>query len=91
MLYEVITGFEVVETFFASIGLPLVQGKEGKMFPMSLQASTVVELLEYEAKSLGVKIVCDCEVTAIKRKDNLFILETSQGDYSCKKLLLASA
>lgn len=83
-------GFEVVETFFASIGLPLVQGKEGKMFPMSLQASTVVELLEYEAKSLGVKIVCDCEVTAIKRKDNLFILETSQGDYSCKKLLLAS-
>ncbi len=83
-------GFEVVEKFFTSIGLELIEGKEGKMFPMSLQASSVVELLEYEAKRVGVQIVCDCAVATIERKNNTFTMETSQGTKTCEKLLLAS-
>jgi len=82
--------FDVVEQFFTSIGLELVQGKEGKMFPMSLQASSVVELLEYEAKKVGVVILCDCSVTSIDKKGDTFFVETSQGNKSAKKLLLAS-
>ncbi len=82
--------FEVVEKFFTSIGLELIEGKEGKMFPMSLQASSVVELLEYEAKRAGVEILCDCEVTAIDKKADIFTVETSQGIKNCRKLLLAS-
>jgi predicted Rossmann fold flavoprotein len=89
---EVLEGydFDVVEKFFTSIGLELIEGKEGKMFPMSLQASSVVELLEYEAKRVGVQIVCDCTVTSIERKNNTFTVETSQGTKTCEKLLLAS-
>jgi len=83
-------GVEVVEKFFTSLGLELVEGKEGKMFPMSLQASSVVELLEYEAKRVGVQIVCDCVVTSISKEGNTFTIETSQGSKICKKLLLAS-
>ncbi|RLA68987.1 MAG: aminoacetone oxidase family FAD-binding enzyme [Epsilonproteobacteria bacterium] len=82
--------FEVVQKFFTSIGLALIEGKEGKMFPMSLQSSSVVELLEYEAKRAGVQIICDCTVTAIDKKEGTFTLETSQGDKRCEKLLLAS-
>ncbi len=82
--------FEVVEKFFTSIGLELVEGKEGKMFPMSLQASSVVELLEYEAKRIGVQILCDCAVTSIEKSADMFTLETTQGTKTCKKLLLAS-
>lgn len=89
---EVLEGydFEVVEKFFTSIGLELVEGKEGKMFPMSLQASSVVEILEYEAKRVGVEIICDCTVTSISKDADTFALETSQGKKTCKKLLLAS-
>lgn len=82
--------FPVVETFFTSIGLELMEGKEGKMFPMSLQASSVVELLEYEAKRTGVQIVCDCTVTSIDKEGDTFSLETSLGSKKCEKLLLAS-
>jgi len=82
--------FKVVEKFFTSIGLELVEGKEGKMFPMSLQASSVVELLEYEAKRVGVEIVCECAVTGIEKKGNTFTLETTQGKKTCEQLLLAS-
>jgi len=89
---EVLEGydFKSVEKFFTSIGLELIEGKEGKMFPMSLQASSVVELLEYEAKRAGVEIVCDCTVTGIDKKDNTFILETTQGIQTCEQLLLAN-
>ncbi len=89
---EVLTGynFDVVEKFFTSIGLELVEGKEGKMFPMSLQASSVVELLEYEAKRAGVQIICDCAVTSIAKDADTFTLETTQGTKTCEKLLLAS-
>ncbi len=82
--------FEVVEKFFTSIGLELIEGKEGKMFPMSLQASSVVELLEYEAKRVGVQIICDCSVTSISKEGDTFTVETSQGSKTSEKLLLAS-
>jgi len=89
---EVLEGydFDMVEKFFTSIGLELVEGKEGKMFPMSLQASSVVELLEYEAKRVGVEIICDCAVTSINKQDNTFTLETTQGSKQCKKLVITS-
>lgn len=89
---EVLRGYDlpVVEKFFTSIGLELVEGKEGKMFPMSLQASSVVELLEYEAKRVGVEIVCDCAVTGIEKKEQDFTVETSQGSMTCKKLVITS-
>lgn len=83
-------GIEIVENFFTSIGLELTEGKEGKIFPMSLQASSVVELLEYEAKRAGIQIVCDSAVTSISKEAGAFTVETPQGTRRCKKLLLAS-
>jgi predicted Rossmann fold flavoprotein len=89
---EVLEGYDfgVVEKFFTSIGLELIEGKEGQMFPMSLQASSVLELLEYEAKKVGVKILCNCAVTSVDKQGENFRLETSQGDKSCEHLVLAS-
>ena len=89
---EVLKGYDftVIEKFFTSIGLALVEGKEGKMFPMSLQASSVVEILEYEAKRVGVQIICDCAVTGIHKKADTFTVETSQGTKTCTHLVLAS-
>ena len=89
---EVLAGydFSVIEDFFISIGLELIEGEEGKMFPMSLQASSVVSLLEYEAKRLGVEIVCGCSVRSIEKKSDFFKVETSHGSKVATKLLIAS-
>ena len=82
--------FPVVEKFFTSLGLELVEGKEGKIFPMSLQASSVVELLEYEAKGAGVEIVRDCTVTSVDKKGDSFTLESTQGTRTCTQLVFTS-
>jgi predicted Rossmann fold flavoprotein len=83
-------GFDTVAHFFNTLGLELVEGKEGKMFPMSMQASSVAEIMEYEARRAGVQIVCDCAVTRIEYEGGRFRLETSQGMKECRKLLIAS-
>ncbi|MFT7824012.1 MAG: NAD(P)/FAD-dependent oxidoreductase [Sulfurimonas sp.] len=83
-------GFQTVKNFFDSIGLPIIEEKEGKMFPMSLQANTVTEILEYEAKARGVEIITGCTVTHIEKEDEAFILQTNQGTMQCETLLLAS-
>jgi predicted Rossmann fold flavoprotein len=82
--------YESVEKFFASLGLPLVEGKEGKMFPLSMQASSVAEMLQYEVKNAGADIVYDCRVTSVERGDEGFVLETTAGTMKCDHLLLAS-
>jgi len=89
---EILDGYDLkkIEEFFASIGLVLVEGKAGQMFPMSLQASSVVELLAYEAQRVGVEIICNCTVNGIEREDELFNLETTQGTKYCNKLLIAA-
>ncbi len=82
--------FDVVKDFFTSIGLELIEGKEGKIFPLSLQAASVVELLEYEAKRAGVEIHCDCKVTRITKEGTDFILETSLGEKHSQTLLVTA-
>lgn len=64
--------YQKIKHFFKSIGLELLEAKEGKVFPMSLQASCVVEILEYECEQLGVKILCDTEVKSIERNNGLY-------------------
>lgn len=83
-------GVQEIEAFFGSIGLALVEGKEGQLFPMSLQAGSVVELLAYEAQRAGVTTLCECRVTHIEKKEQTFILETTQGQKQSKQLLLST-
>ena len=89
---EVLMGYgaEEIKEVFESMGLPLIEGKEGKLFPMSLQASTVVEVLAYEAQSAGVEILCDCAVQSISEDEKGFVLQTSLGIKPVILLLLAS-
>ncbi|HOK03357.1 MAG TPA: NAD(P)/FAD-dependent oxidoreductase [Spirochaetota bacterium] len=42
--------------FFETIGIPFIEEDEGKLFPASLQASTVVNFLEYELTKNSVDI-----------------------------------
>jgi len=83
-------GFSIIKDFFTSLGLVLVEGKEGKIFPLSLQAASVLALLEYEAKRTGVEIVCDCRVKRIAKEGRDFVLETSQGDIRSCILIIAA-
>ncbi len=70
-------GLEETIDFFNSIGLPLVEEKNGKLFPASLQSSTVVRLLEYELVRKGVEIKTHKKIERIVASGKRFKLVTA--------------
>ena len=82
--------FQSVRQFFKSIGLELIEAKEGKVFPMSLQASSVVELLLCECEQLGVKIICEAEVSKTSFSEGKFVVSYNHTQIESKKLVLAT-
>jgi len=63
--------------FFKKIGIEFIYRENGRAYPMSQQASTVVDLLEFEALSNGVNIKLDSEIESIKYSDNKYVLNNN--------------
>ncbi len=81
--------YKKFEEFFNNLGLELISNEDGKVYPMSLQASSVVDVLVYEAKRVGVKFVLDTNITQIQydNSTNLFKLNDK---FSSNKLIISS-
>ena len=54
--------------FFANMGLYTRIDEEGRVYPLSNQASTVLDFLRRECALQGVEIVADCEIIKIEKK-----------------------
>ncbi len=73
---EVLKRFNTLDAkrLFFEIGLLLTEGKNGRLYPLSLQSSTVVDLLLFESKRVGVKINLLSEVEKIQKDGSIFKL-----------------
>ncbi len=74
--------------FFEEIGLYFTS-EENKFFPSSLQASSVVEALEFEFKSLGGVVRLNSNIIKIEKKDK-FYFNDEKDSYTADKVLLAT-
>lgn len=75
--------------FFGDIGMMITSLQDGRSYPMSYEAKTVVEFLSMRAKELGVNIIFNTEVKEISF-DEYFTLKTSNGDFFSEKLVIAT-
>ena len=71
--------------FFESMGLYTRADSEGRLYPLSNTAASVLDALRFECEKLGVKIICDYKVTAVKKSDGFII----NNEMKCKSLILA--
>ena len=62
--------------------------KLGQLFCRE-SSKQIVEMLSKECSLAKVKILNNCSVKAV-RKDNFFELETTQGNFSCESLVIAT-
>lgn len=82
-------GFSFIIKFFNDMGLE-VYSEEGKIFPVTNQASSVLKILEIELKKLGMPIELDFEVCRISRSNGKFIVTSKSGKtIECDKLIMA--
>lgn len=73
--------------FFDSLGLAVRTEAEGRVYPASSQAASVVSVLMNEAETLGVRIITDSPIKSIEAKNGSFVLN---GKYTADKLVIAA-
>ena len=75
-VYSPLSQFNVETTidFFERLGITHVVEDKGKVFPLSFQASSVLDVLRYELEEIGVETLCDAYVKKIEKERNIFRL-----------------
>ena len=84
-------GLDDTLAFFDSIGVPLTEEADGKLFPMSQQASSVLDVLRHEMVQLGVVEICESAVQSIQFRRNGFQCVCSEGRaFEAGKVIIAT-
>ncbi len=73
--------------FFSLIGVEIVFEEDGRAYPYSYQASSVVDALRFAADELGIVTKCDCKVLDFDKRDN-FTVKTTFGTYTAKTIIV---
>jgi len=78
--------------FFESKGVKSLTRDDGKVFPASLKASDIRDVLLSGVRENGFEIMCDSAVLNIShiQGENTYIVETQGGNYKCRKLIIAT-
>lgn len=90
---DVLANFSVEDTksFFLNLGLPMVELKQGKNYPKSLQASSVVDIFRLAIEERGIPVYTSFKVKQIHKSKNTFKIvpldETNQSIESEKVIL----
>ena len=83
-------GFEYSKTFFESIGIDIVCKEDGRAYPRSFQASSVVDALRFEAEALGVNLITNCRVKEFFKNNNGFKIVSENNNYTSRYLVVAT-
>lgn len=78
-----------IQDYLTKLGIPLTTAKDGKQYPISKQASAVLDVIRAFLESKGCTIVTGETVEQINGKDGDFTLKTEKNIYRAKKIVLA--
>lgn len=75
--------------FFSALGLVCSVESNGLVYPLCRQACSVLDVLLMEIKRLNIEIICDSKVELIRKKNSMFSIKSSSGNYTAKKVVMA--
>lgn len=79
-----------LKEYFNGLGVMLTE-EDGKIYPMSLQANSVLDMLLYKLQNCGVVVKTDSKVTGVKKTGNLFKTTCQNGKvYESENLVFAT-
>ncbi len=82
--------YSEVQKFFTFAGIQTTQKERGRIYPLSLQASSVVDNLRLRAAELNIDEVCNFKVNKIDKKDSIFIIKSESGGSITAKSVIIS-
>jgi len=82
-------GYNDTVDFFSLLGLPLTTLDGGKAYPLSLQASSVLDILRLSLEERGLPVYLNSKVKEVKPTKKGFRLLTNGGDvFECSRLII---
>lgn len=76
--------------FFEARGLDFVETPEGKIFPITMKAEDVLDVLLKECDKKGINILCNHRVESIAKDADIFRVYTGDREYSGKYVIIAT-
>ncbi|MBR5485173.1 MAG: NAD(P)/FAD-dependent oxidoreductase [Oscillospiraceae bacterium] len=85
-----LTRFDTEKTleFFNNLGLITTCENSGRVYPLSDQAGSVLDVLRLALDEKGVEVRTECEVTAIKKEKNGFAVMLNDGMMKADKVIV---
>lgn len=77
-------------SFFGERGLKMIREKGDKIFPETLQARDVLNILTGQCQELGIEIKCNQAVKSIARNEDGFLVGCESSSYRSKLLVIAT-
>lgn len=81
---------KAVEGIFRKWGLLCREESEGRMYPYSLQASSVLSLLLGKAQENGASILCEKKVSSVTGQKGSFRIACDKESFEAKRIVFAS-
>jgi len=92
--FNALKNFSVTDTknFFLSLGLPICELENGKLYPQSLQASSVIDIFRLSLEERNIPVYLNCKISHIsKNKDfNILTNNNEYSEFTCKNLILCT-
>ena len=83
-------GYKNQQDFFKELGVLFVAPEDNRVYPMSLQASSVVDALRFAAMEKGVEILVNTRVHSVGRADKGFIVSISGENQNFDAVVVAT-
>ena len=91
--YSALNEFNYEKTlkFFDNLGIFPKTEAGGKVFPLSEQASSVLDVLRYEMEQIGVTVICNADVSEIKKTAHDFsVICKDERKFQATRLILTT-
>lgn len=79
--------------WFHENGLLLREEKNGKIFPFSGQAASVVDILRFKLENLNIEVIADCKIVEIKynnKNENFTLISVNKKHFKADKVIVAT-
>ena len=77
-------------SYLENLGIPLTTTAEGKIYPLSKQANSVLDVMRAFLTSKGCQIITDTKIESIKKKDGVYSLVSGMNCFFAESVVLAT-
>ena len=83
-------GAEDMKSFMLSLGVLLREESEGRIYPFSNQASTILDAMRNECERLDVRELCDIKISSVKRENGRYVISAESLTVLADNVIFAS-